>query len=378
MPEHSGQVQRYLEATKNAMEYMQKNVGDYPYQHITVVDVPYYASDAGGMEYPMLFTVSSFQHMPSGIRIPEATIVHEFVHNYFMAVVATNEFEEAWLDEGITSFYEGEIMDHYYGEGSLYNIFGFRKNDTEEMRTGYTQSYNPSISVIDNYAWKYPTYTYETMVYCKAATMMQTLKGLMGEEHFNDAMRNYYSKYKFGHPSGRDFIAVVNQEVATMNNQYIGNNLNWFFDQILRSDDVCDYKLTKIVNREVYNVSHGFFDLGIEKLFVDNDSTSQIKSSIFVQRMGTMKIPVEVLVTFDDGSTQLLHWDGQGRCKEFVIAGINRVVSAQIDPEGKVACDIDLLNNSVSIESIPNPVWKYAVKFLFWLENIFQSVAFFA
>ncbi|MCR5455563.1 MAG: M1 family metallopeptidase [Bacteroidales bacterium] len=378
MPEHGGESERYITAIKNAMEYMEKHVGEYPYPQITIVDVPYYAGAAGGMEYPMFVTASTFKNVPSGIRSMESTVIHEFVHNYFMAVVASNEFEEAWLDEGITQFYESQIMDEYYGEGSLVNFFGLKINDTEHDRLAYTQSYNPAISTIDKYAWQFPSYTYGTMVYDKASTMMQTLKGLMGEEHFDNAMKNYYSQYMFKHPSGRDFTAVINEEVAKMNDPNLGSNLDWFFQSMLRTDEVCDYKLTKIVNRLQNQSKHGFFDTGIEKLFVDQDTTEEIVSSIYVQRMGTMIMPVEVLVTFENGNTQLLKWNGKERCKEFVINTTSRVVSAQIDPDNKVACDIDLVNNSVTTESTPNPIWKYAVKFLFWLENIFQTVAFFA
>ena len=378
MPEHGGVSDRYITAVKYAMEYMEKHVGEYSYPQITVVDVPYYATNASGMEYPMFVTTETVKGLPSGIRTMEATVIHEFVHNYFMAVVATNEFEEAWLDEGVTQFYETQIMDEYYGEGSLVNFFGLKMNDTECSRLSYTQSYNPAISTIDNYVWKYPSYTYGTMVYDKACTMMQTLKGLMGAEHFDNAMRNYYAKYQFKHPSGRDFAAVINEEVAKMNNPDLGSNMDWFFNSMLRTDEVCDYKLTKIVNREQDKSKHGFFDTGLEKLFVDQDSTSEIVSSIYLQRMGTMVMPVEVLVTFENGNTQLLKWNGKERCKEFVIKGTSRVVSAQIDPDNKVACDIDQVNNSVTNESTQNPVWKYAVKFLFWLENIFQNVAFFA
>lgn len=378
MPEHGGVSDRYITAVKYAMEYMEKHVGEYSYPQITVVDVPYYATNASGMEYPMFVTTETVKGLPSGVRTMEATVIHEFVHNYFMAVVATNEFEEAWLDEGVTQFYETQIMDEYYGEGSLVNFFGLKMNDTECSRLSYTQSYNPAISTIDNYVWKYPSYTYVTMVYDKACTMMQTLKGLMGAEHFDNAMRNYYAKYQFKHPSGRDFAAVINEEVAKMNNPDLGSNMDWFFNSMLRTDEVCDYKLTKIVNREQDNSKHGFFDTGLEKLFVDQDSTSEIVSSIYLQRMGTMVMPVEVLVTFENGNTQLLKWNGKERCKEFVIKGTSRVVSAQIDPDNKVACDIDQVNNSVTNESTQNPVWKYAVKFLFWLENIFQNVAFFA
>lgn len=378
MPEHGGETDRYIEAVKHAMEYMEKHVGEYPYAQICIADVPYYATDAGSMEYPMFITTETFKNVPAGIRLMESSVIHEFVHNYFMAVVANNEFEEAWLDEGLAQYYETQIMDEYYGDGSLINFFGFKVNSSEYCRLGYTESYNPAISTIDNFVWKYPSYTYGTMVYDKASTMFATLKGLMGSENFDNAMKNYYSKYMFGHPSGRDFTDVINEEVSSMNNPDLGDNLDWFFNSMLRSDDVCDYKLTKIVNRYQNNSKHGFFADGLVQLFVDQDTTSERVSSVYVQRMGTMVMPVEVLVTLENGTTQLFKWNGKERCKEFVIHGTSRVVSAQIDPEGKIACDIDLVNNSVTIEPTPNPIWKYAVKFLFWLENIFQTVAFFA
>ncbi len=378
LPEHSGETKRFMQAAKNAIEYMQNNVGDYPYTQITLVDCPYYASDAAGMEYPMFITVNTFRNVPNGVRRTEEVVIHEFIHNYFMATVANNEFEEAWLDEGFTSFYDGEVMDYYYGDGSLYNFMGFKMNMSELHRTSYTQSYNPAIASIDNFVWKYPTYNYGMLVYSKASTMMQTLKGLMGAEHFRNAMRSYFEKYKFKHPSGRDFIAVINQEVAAMNSATLGPDLNWFFESMLRTDQVCDYKLTKIVNRTMNNTEHGFFDNGISKLFLDRDSAQETRSSVFVQRMGTMVMPVEVLVTFENGETQLLNWDGRGRCHEFVLQGNSPVVMAQIDPERKIACDIDFVNNSVRLEGASNPIWKYATKFLFWLENIFQTVAFFA
>ena len=95
--------------------------------------------------------------------------------------------------------------------------------------------------------------------------------------------------------------------------------------------------------------------------------------------MGTMVLPVEVLVTFKNGDTQLVKWDGKSRCKEFVFSGNSSVVSAQIDPQNKIKCDIDLINNSIRYESdSQNPIWKYASKLLFWVENVFQTVFFFA
>ena len=377
MPEHSSEAERYIKAVKFAFEYMQKNVGEYSYQQITLADCPFYARSAAGMEYPMFITVHTNRF--DGFHEAESVAIHEFVHNYFMAAVASNEFEEAWLDEGLTYFYEGEIMDAYFGEGSQYNCMGFKKNASENVRLGYTQSYNPAIASINNYVWRYPSHTYQVMAYNKPATMIQTLKGMLGEENFNAAMKNYFETFKYKHPCSSDFFSVMNQKARETGNPDLGGDLNWFFRSAFCTDEVCDYKLTKIVNTTVQESEKGFFDSGLDKILGREDGQSKIKSSVFVQRMGTMVMPVEVLVTFKNGETQTVKWDGKGRCKEFVFTGNSSVVSAQIDPENKIKCDIDLINNSISYENnSQNPIWKYASKFLFWVENVFQTVFFFA
>ena len=380
MPEHGGQAERYIDAVKNAMEYMSKNVGDYQYPILTIVDCPYYAENAAFMEYPMFITATTIRNISRNIRSMEAGVIHEFVHNYFMAVVASNEAEEPWLDEGFTQFYECQIMDQYYGKGSLFDMFGVAVGDMDATRLTYTQDYNPAISSIDNYSWKYPTYTYEIMAYSKPAVMLQTLKGLLGEDNFKTVMIEYYEKWKFKHPCQKDFENTVNQLVKLLNDEKLGNNLDWFFDSMIRTDQVCDYKVTKIVNQTVNNTARGFFDNGIEKILKlgNNSDDIKVKSSVYIQRMGTMVMPVEVLLTFDNGDTQLYYWNGKGRCHEISITGSNKIVSAQIDPENKIACDINLSNNAITDESANKPLWKYTVNFLFWLQNLFQTVTFFA
>ncbi len=379
LPEHGGQAERYISALKNAMEFMEQNVGEYAYPSITIIDVPFYATGAAAMEYPMLFTTATLRHMPSNFRLPEQIVVHEFAHNYFQSVVATNEFEEAWLDEGMASFFESEIMDKYYGNGSMVNAFGLPINVSEYYRTTYTQWQNPAIGVIDNYCWKYPTYTYEFMAYAKPMVMLKSLKGMMGEDLFYTAMKDYYKKWQFQHPCTGDFVNCVNKAAATSSNPEIQKGYTWYFNSMLKTDEVCDYKVTSIKNESSVNGIKGFFDDGFGKIFKnDNEESREYKSSVFVQRMGTMVMPVEVLVTFENGDTQKLTWDGRGRCKEFVVTSSQKVVSAQIDPEGKNYCDINLVNNSYSLESVTSPAWKYTVKFLFWIENLFQSIAFFA
>ena len=99
--------------------------GPYPYDRITMVDPPHGGTDAGGMEYPTLITLGTSVHMPQGVLAPEIVTEHEFGHQYWYGMVATNEFEEAWLDEGINSYTEVKVMDELYGKNTSVLNFPF-------------------------------------------------------------------------------------------------------------------------------------------------------------------------------------------------------------------------------------------------------------
>ncbi len=107
---------RYVKALKGTLGLYDQWIGPYPYDRITVVDPPHGGSDAGGMEYPTLITADTSWNMPKGALLPELVTEHEFGHQYWYGMVATNEFEEAWLDEGINSYVEVKVMDALYGK----------------------------------------------------------------------------------------------------------------------------------------------------------------------------------------------------------------------------------------------------------------------
>jgi aminopeptidase N len=109
------QVARQFTAVKNGLEYLAEKVGPFPYPHLTFVDPPAKGGGSGGMEYTTIFTSASGYRIPEFIHLPEMVTIHEFGHGYFMGIFASNEFEEPWLDEGVNSFWEERILDHYYG-----------------------------------------------------------------------------------------------------------------------------------------------------------------------------------------------------------------------------------------------------------------------
>ncbi len=97
------------------------------------------------------------------------------------------------------------------------------------------------------------------------------------------------------------------------------------------------------------------------------------KSLVRVHRLGEMKLPVELLVMFDNGEKEFRTWDGKASSHEFVFTGSRKIVWAQIDPYNKNMLDINLLNNSKTTKQEEKPLWRFFVKFLFLIQNVLQS-----
>ncbi|GAB4026950.1 M1 family metallopeptidase [Spirosoma gilvum] len=353
-PEHLHQAGRHLEAAKAALTYFDKHLGKYPFPNLTIVDPPLHASGSAGMEYPTLITAGTAWFVPPGARFPETVTVHEFGHQYFMQLLATNEFEEAWLDEGFNQYYEGRIMDETYGpRSSQIDLFGLRNGDLEESRGNYVHQDNPALGTSFGNTWQLANGQYGVLTYSKTATWMRTLEGLVGRPVMDEIMQTYFNRWLFRHPNGQNFIAIVNEIVPKRLGRKYGPDMNWFFAEALYGDNVVDYQLLSIKNKGAQSV-------------------------ITVQRNNDGKMPVDILVHFENGKELMLFWDGQARQRQFTVPEGSNVVWATVDPKQKIYMDTNLNNNSLTLHPSASPAAKFATKFLFWVENWMQWLAWLA
>lgn len=328
---------RYFESVRNAIDYMEKHVGKYPHKTLSMIDPSFDGSGSGGMEYPTLITCGANWGFGKWLKYQELVTIHEFVHQYFQGMVATNEFENSWMDEGFTQYLEGRIMDKYYPNGSMFNFFGFSVNDVALSRDGYAAMQNPAITPIRVNAWMYPKGTYGIMSYYKPAIVLRTLQNLVGEKTMDLILKTYFERYKFKHPVPQDFFDVAN-EVVAIHGKF--GNLDWFLEQTILTAKVCDYEAKNLNN----NGGKGSFEL---------------------RNLKNMYLPVDVLITFADKSTKVIRWDGKSKNVTFN----QEITSVYIDPERKNLLDINLLNNSVSIDPPRSFAMKYAAKIMFWMQN---------
>jgi hypothetical protein len=373
--ERTEQVGRQFTAVKNALEYLAENVGPYPWPYLTIVDPPSKGNGAGGMEYTTLFTSSSSYMLPEFFHMPEMVTIHEFGHAYFMGILASNEFEEPWLDEGVNSFWEERIMDHYYGENSgLMDHPFLRIADKSMGRLSYVHSEGRQTVSNNEYSWNYPHGTYGMMSYNKTATWLYTLMGIIGEETTNEIFREYYRRWAFKHPAGKDFVSVVNEVVTRMHGNKFGPDMNWFFDQTLYGTGICDYKVAGIFNNEFETQKDSAITADTSGTKPDKTG-KYYKSGVELERAGEVMLPVDVLIHFNNGDEIREAWDGKSRFKDFFYTGSTTIEWVKIDPEFKIKMDINYINNSVTVKPDPVPVRRLTNKLIVFLQFFINFIS---
>lgn len=392
-PEHVQQAERYIEATRVALRSYGAWSAPYPYKQITVVD-PAWNSTSGGMEYPTLFTGGSSVFSPAEIQSPEGVTIHEAGHQFWYGLVGNNEFEEAWLDEGFNSYHTAKAelfalgpktwSERYFGYTAGKRTRAGLPFLARGVAVGRGQSElsdlrkSGSADVMARRGWEYRTAdSYTLNSYGKPELTLQTLEGLLGDETMTRVLRTYARRYRFAHPTTADFIATVNEVT--------GQNWGWFFDETFFSSGLLDYAVEAKVTpaRVLTGFGDGRNGPAAPPVEVAPARTSAAPSSwdsqITVSRLGTVRLPVDVLVQFDDGSTRRERWDGRERWTRLRYTGPARARRAVVDPDHKLALDVDPSNNEWVEESgaARRAAAKGAARFLFWLQNLLELHALF-
>ncbi len=210
---------RYLDIIQKTMAQFDQRYGPYPYKIVTVID-PEPGSEIGGMEYPTLFTGDTSWYEPT--HITELTAEHEFGHQYWYGMVATNEFEDAWLDEGINSYTEVKVLAAILGPyNSVFDRSYANAGDFELQRFEYLGK--PDYDPVTRWAFKFRNATsYGDITYGKSSTLLATLEGIIGTSTMDEAMRTYFQRYRFTHPTTEDFLRTI-EDVAIARGKAVGS-----------------------------------------------------------------------------------------------------------------------------------------------------------
>lgn len=207
--------------TRRAVEFYSKNVGEYPYPHATAVHSA--LSAGGGMEYPMI-TVINNERTAEAL---DQVITHEVGHNWFYGILASDEREHPWLDEGLNSFYEQRYMRQFYSHDMAFEVPKFLHDPTKQGEINkigcLTLARLGMDTPPDSHSDEFSMVGYGVQAYMKTAASLRWLEESAGKEKFDEAMHDYFEKWKFRHPAPQDFLAVLKENEL---------NSDWFWENM--------------------------------------------------------------------------------------------------------------------------------------------------
>jgi aminopeptidase N len=357
--EHRGQEDRHFAATRAALRYYGEWYGPYPYGHVTIVD-PAFQSEAGGMEYPTLFTAGTRLFAPRGSNSPEAVTVHEAGHQFWFGIVGNNEFEHAWMDEGINQFSEARVLGaafqpDYHVERFFGGFIPWQIRDiqlTRETDGNYLDGYRMTAEsdAMNKPTFRYHPVTHWGISYAKAALWLNTLERYLGWDTLQRVLKTHFQRSAFKHPTPDDFFRTLN-EVS-------GRDLTWMVDQVYRSSNVFDY--------------------AVETLTSDAAADNRYRTTVVVRRHGEAIFPVDVRVRFENGQELREQWDGVDRWTTFTYTRPERATSAEVDPDRVLLLDVNYTNNSRTLAPrAGEAAQKWSLLWMLWLQDLMLTWSFF-
>ncbi|GAB2698073.1 M1 family metallopeptidase [Paenibacillus thermoaerophilus] len=309
-PAHRHLKDRYMAAAKKSLARYSEWFGTYPYQTLSIVVPPAGANGAGGMEYPTLVTAWGAGDPNPGFEL-ERVVVHEIGHQYWYGMVASNEFEEAWLDEGFTSYAEDLVMETDYGVKS---------------NLAMESSFITSPASLNRFAWNFKSHShYADNVYTRAKLILVDIEKQIGRDTMRKVLRTYFQKWKFRHPTSREFQATL--ESVTKQ--------NWqpYFDQYVYGDRMVDFSVDSIRSKKLPGDAEA---RGAETLY---------EHEVLIRNKGGTHSAVPIAFRFGDGTEQRQIWDGQGESIVYKFTYNSPLLNVQVDPDKTMVLENRHINN---------------------------------
>ncbi|HEB52344.1 MAG TPA: M1 family peptidase [bacterium] len=229
---NAGDWRRGAEYARHAIEYMSKMVHPYPWPHMTACE----GIIGGGMEYPMMTII--------GGRRPAGTIFHELIHMWFPMLLGSDEKRYAWQDEGFTSFWTTLCND----------AFRERSNGGKRAVLGAAHTIGHGYDVVCmRHADTYGRDGFGFASYSKPAAILHQLRGMLGDDVFFTAFREYAHDWAFKHPYPYDFFHTFSRVAQRDLDAYFRM---WFFER-WQLDHAIDKVETRDGNTVVHVVDNG-------------------------------------------------------------------------------------------------------------------------
>jgi hypothetical protein len=305
-----------------ALAYASRRVGPFVWPSFTSAEA--WCDYGSAMEYPML-TTNDPGVASSWVESLDMTTSHELFHSWFYGMLGSDERAHAWMDEGFTQFLEQEHIDHKYPRGILRPgrrvrwtgpLTAFDLNEISYLARAWARDEEPMSLGADSFV-NYTTYGVAS--YAKAACMLRTLNGVIGDSLFAEFLHAYYRRGLLRHPTPQD-VRRAAEEVS-------GRDLGSFFDDWVTTTKRAGFALGRVRREQ---------EGGIQR------------ATVTLRRTEQMVFPVTVEARFVDGTVQEKQVEPSARETPVVFESRARLKSASVDPRHEIV-EMNRLDNGTGL-----------------------------
>ncbi|MBO3115273.1 M1 family metallopeptidase [Winogradskyella sp. DF17] len=238
--------------TAKLMTYFSENVGRYPYEQYSVIQ-----GGDGGMEYAMCTLITGERSYNSLLGVTS----HEMAHTWFQFLLATNEAKHEWMDEGFTSYISSFATNSLRENKQKNPVARSYRSYIALANSGYEQ---PLTTHADRYTYNQ---SYGISAYSKGSVFLAQLGYVIGDENLKKTIKKYFDDFSFKHPKPHDIIRSA-ERITDF-------ELDWYYIDFAQTTNTIDYGVKSVENK-----------------------------TIILERIGLMPMPIDLSVTYIDGTKE--------------------------------------------------------------------------
>lgn len=186
--------------------------GDYLWDRYDLIVLPP-SFPFGGMENPRLTFATPT--IIAGDRSLTALVAHELAHSWSGNLVTNATWNDFWLNEGFTVYFERRIMEALYGEDYTNMLALLGRQDLEATIADIDPKDTHLFLDLEG---RDPDEGMTDIAYEKGALLLTTIEGLVGREKLDRFLMTYFDRYKFQSMTTDRFIKYIKAELLEPNN----------------------------------------------------------------------------------------------------------------------------------------------------------------
>jgi len=211
----------------------EKLYGPYQWEQYDILVLPY-SFPFGGMENPMLTFANPT--LIAGDKSLVSVIAHELAHSWSGNLVTNRTWNDFWLNEGFTVYFEQRIMESIYGKEVADILALIEFDELKDELKRIEKSKHPDDSKLHlALEGRNPDDGMTDIAYVKGAFFLKTIEKQVGRDKFDPFLKKYFQTFQFKTVDANQFTHFLTKELLEKQHQQF-NFDEWIYQTGLPSD----------------------------------------------------------------------------------------------------------------------------------------------